>query len=80
VWKVIRTQGQQVLRTKGQVRLVNKLSAHIMEPDDREAQQRRNRWVAERLKAVIADGRADKPAKDAKKVPFGRGPRIVIPW
>ena len=75
---MIRTQGEKILRSKGRMTLSNKLKARIMEPDDREYLARRNEWVAERLKSVIASGRADKPGKTKRRSPFAS--RIVIPW
>ncbi len=52
--------GEKVLRSKGRIRLPNKLSFKIMTGDDHELQPKRDTWVADKLKAIIKSGRADK--------------------
>jgi len=58
--KFIMVNGEKVLRSKGRIRLPNKLSFKIMTGDDHELQPKRDTWVADKLKAIIKSGRADK--------------------
>jgi len=76
----VKKYGTRALRSKGQVQLPNDLEFRIMFAEDRENQEARNRWLAAKLKAAIASGRADKEAKKLGKRLYipGYGPRIII--
>jgi len=78
VGDLIRTQGERILRRRGEVPLCSKFKVRLMEPDDRQHQIQRNDWVAGRLKSLIDSGRADKPSKDKKRVSASK--LIVMPW
>jgi G3E family GTPase len=81
--RFIRAKGETVLRTKGRIDLPNGLAFWIMATNDREEQPKRDKWVAERLAAIIASGRADEPQKDGKageKSRWSRKERIEVPW
>ncbi len=87
VSKFIGSQGEQVLRSKGEFKLSNKLSFQLMEPGDREFAAKRDAWVKDQLAKCIKDGRADKPVatKPATGLPrgfrIGDDPkRIEVPW
>ena len=55
----IKKQGDSTLRRKGQFNLPNRLKFELMVDQDRKMQDRRDAWVAKRLQALIASGRAD---------------------
>lgn len=92
----IRRRGESVLRSKGVVPLHNGLEFNLIESQDREAKVKRDKWVAQKLKALIKAGRADEPIKKEKndkgEIVIRRGnvevrhrigedrPRIHIPW
>jgi len=67
VSKLNHAQGERMLRKKGELALCNDLKVNVMEPSDREFKLQRDQWVADRLKALIASGRADKPAAGGAK-------------
>jgi hypothetical protein len=76
-------QGESMLRRKGTLTLPSRIDLKVMEPEDRELQRRRDRWVAEQLRAAIDAGRADKP-KEKPDEDNGdheqEKPRIEMPW
>lgn len=55
----IMEHGERTFRSKGEVRLPNRLTFNLMAGDDREDQAERDQWVKEKLEALIASGRAD---------------------
>jgi len=65
--KFIFAQGEKVLRSRGTLSLPNRQSFKVVATDDRDLQPKRDAWVAGRLKAIIAAGRADKPKKAVKR-------------
>jgi len=76
VRKFTAAQGTLVLRKRGQVVLPNRLKFELMEPMDRKHQPQRDKWVSDRLEAIIKSGRADKKApKD-----LSAGATIHVPY
>ena len=67
IHRFIMKKGQSVLRRRGALPLDNKLSFRLMVGEDRNLQKKRDEWIAEKLKGIMASGRADKPAKDGDK-------------
>lgn len=63
----VKKNGDAVLRSKGLVKLPNGLEYHVMEPDDRDWQTKRDAWVADKLAELIKSGRADKPLTAEQK-------------
>jgi hypothetical protein len=57
-------QGKATLQRKGVIKLSNGLSFALTIAQDREHQQKRDAWVAQRLKKLIDSGRADKLDED----------------
>jgi hypothetical protein len=45
----VTTKADQVLRTRGEITLANKLSFKLQAPDDRELQKKRDAWIVERV-------------------------------
>ncbi len=78
VKKFIFSQGEKVLRSRGTLVLPNRQSFKLMATDDRDLQVKRDAWVAGRLKAIIASGRADKPSKEKASMRLLPGGRIEI--
>ena len=81
--KFIRTRGDGVLRSKGEVPLASKIPFKLMIGDDRENQPKREAWVKQKLQEAIKAGLADKPLSEAeqkKRDEERTGSRVVIPW
>lgn len=72
--------GDRVLRERGRVRLPNDLDLKLMVNDDREHIAEREKWIRQKLEAIIASGRADKKAEADNPQQGGGGWRgIVLP-
>ena len=90
VHKFIFTNGDTVLRNKGEFLLANKFKFNIVGNDDRELVGKRDVWVKTQLKKVIDSGQADNPPKNSTSKPSGdddspfrrwwHPSRIEIPW
>lgn len=57
----VRSQGEAALRRKGRITLPGGQMMRLLASEDREFQQKRDRWVRRKLEAILAAGRADKP-------------------
>ena len=62
----IKKNGERTLKSRGKVLLPNKLSFILVSSRDREAQPKRDAWIADRLRAIIKEKRADKPVEKKK--------------
>ncbi len=56
----IKKQGVKTFKTRGELTLPNKLKYRFTFSEDRENQEQRDKWVADKLKELISEGRADK--------------------
>ena len=68
-------KGERTLKSRGKVLLSNKLTFVLVSSRDREDQPKRDAWVADRLRAIIKEKRADKPVEKKKK---GDKPKPVL--
>ena len=57
-------RGDAVLKQKGKVQLDNRLLMYFDSEKDRQWQEKRDRWVANKLKQLIKSGRADSKERD----------------
>lgn len=55
----VQDHGERTFRSKGEVRLPNRLRYYLMVEDDAEAQQERDEWVARKLTQLAEQGRTD---------------------
>ncbi len=82
IYKFIKKKGDSILKKRGTIPLTDKLAFKLMVGEDRKLQNKRDAWVAEKLKGLIASGRADKPAKEGEKgattKPVGKTRRVII--
>ncbi len=77
--------GEKVLTSRGKIPLSNKQTFMLLVNDDREEVAKREKWIKERLEAIIQSGRADKAPDPKEKKKEGhekltRGDRIQLPW
>lgn len=87
----VKKNGDAVFKKKGEIQLPNGLKFNMMAAQDNELKGPRDQWVAEKLKAAIAAGRADKKDNaEYEEVNVFRGGRFIkkrsslmridVPW
>ncbi len=76
--KVVKTQGDQIFRSKGMIPLQEKNSFSLMEAQDREFQKKRDAWVTSKLNAAIAAKLTDKEPPASATMPGNHGTVITI--
>jgi len=78
----LKRYGRKTLTTGGKIQLPNRLHMYLMAAQDREPQEKRDKWVAEQLEKIIKSGRADKleEGKTIKWPRRGKDERRNVSW